>query len=113
MSITKLIREKLESYDALGNKIKIPRLQKGKYYVIGNRVLRYDGLRGELVYFFSLRGYTLYMTRRSISRCYIEKLGDIKTFVFGRNDSRDVFSCGKSLNQVLEEIKTREVGLCH
>lgn len=108
MQISKLINSKLQSTDIWGQKIKFPRLQKNKYYVIANRVLRYDGINGDLAEFTSPNNEKLSMTRRKMAGVYIEKLGDISNLQTGFNTSVDVFSNGKTLSQVLDEIKTRE-----
>ncbi len=109
MKLSHLINAKLQKTDCFGNTIKFPRLTKNKYYVVACKIVKYLGISDDLAKFQCLGSQNyLCMTRRQMRGVHIEKLGDLKNIMTGSGTCIDVFSNGKSVSQVLDEIEIRK-----
>ncbi len=93
----------------LAKKKKFPRLNKNKYYVVANKIVKYLGIESDMAKFQCFNFDILGMTRRQMRGVYIEKLGNLEN-IYTDYDGKsiDKFSNGKTMSQVLDEIEIRK-----
>ena len=108
MKFSERVQSILDNKNAFGQKIKFPRLNKNKYYLIDGIIYQYKGRDVDVMRFETLNGVWKSATRREMSAANIELLGELKQV-----NSCDVFfKTGKdeTLNSVLQRAQISLLG---